>query len=222
MPSVPFPAASPGGRPRGTRMLGCAFAVLAHLTAAALTFTSTPALAGTPDAAQLDRVRETRPSALRHLVIHREAKAIPAHTLHDSTEAATGLDAFGGKLLVVNFWATWCVPCRKEMPALDRLEAALGGDDFAVIAINLDRNGQEKAREFYAEFRLENLAVYTDPRGRFARAAGALGLPATLLVEPGGAEIGRLVGEAAWDAPAVISWLGNSVPGILDATASDY
>jgi thiol-disulfide isomerase/thioredoxin len=110
---------------------------------------------------------------------------------------------FAGKTVLLNFWATWCVPCRTEMPALDRLEAAMGGDRFQVVAINLDLNDATRARAFLDNIGVKQLAFYSDPTmGIFAglkRRGLAFGLPTTLLVDGKGCRIGVMEGPAAWD-----------------------
>lgn len=102
-----------------------------------------------------------------------------------------------GKVVLVNFWATWCAPCVVEMPYLDALQARYGSDDFEVIAVSMDRT-LEDARRFYQEHQLTNLALYHDQSFRAAMEAGARGLPLTVLYDRSGAEIGRLDGEAEW------------------------
>ncbi|KPP82293.1 MAG: Thiol:disulfide oxidoreductase TlpA [Oceanicaulis sp. HLUCCA04] len=109
-----------------------------------------------------------------------------------------------GKLVLVNFWATWCAPCVVEMPALDALQAELGSDDFEVIAISMDRT-MEEARRFYDENGINALGLYHDPALRAAIAAGSRGLPTTILYDRHGGEIGRLSGEAEWDSEDAIA-----------------
>lgn len=178
-----------------------------------------PATANVADsisAETLAAVREHRTGTLSRLVIHQEPRAIPEHELRDAEDNPVSLVDHRGKILIVNFWATWCVPCRKEMPALDRLHATLGGESFAVLAINIDRNGLEKSRAFYDEHQIRSLAIHVDPGGKFAAATRVLGLPATLLVDPAGNEIGRLTGEAEWDAPEAIKFFET----LLELTAT--
>ena len=115
----------------------------------------------------------------------------------------TSLAAFSGRVVLVNLWATWCVPCRAEMPTLDNLEAELGGKDFTVVAINVDVQNPERARAFLEEIGVKNLDFYSDPSlGVFNTLKGrglAFGLPTTLLVDGRGCKIGIVEGPAAWD-----------------------
>lgn len=110
-------------------------------------------------------------------------------------ETAAGLK---GKVVLLNIWATWCVPCREEMPQLDELQAELGGTGFEVVAINIDKGGADKARSFLEETGVENLALYTDPSGKLFATLKAVGMPTTLLIDTQGKEMGRLVGPADW------------------------
>jgi thiol-disulfide isomerase/thioredoxin len=112
------------------------------------------------------------------------------------------LAAFRGRTVLVNLWATWCAPCKVEMPALDRLQAALGGPDFQVVAINLDTRNLDRPKAWLAENGIARLAYYADPGGRVLPAVvrdGELaGLPTTLLVTPDGCEAAILRGPAEW------------------------
>ena len=105
---------------------------------------------------------------------------------------------FKGKIVLLNIWASWCVPCREEMPQLDKLQAELGAKDFEVVAVNIDRGGGNKAKIFLEETGATHLAPYTDPSGILFAAVKAVGMPTTLLIDPDGKEIGRLVGPADW------------------------
>ncbi len=115
----------------------------------------------------------------------------------------TSLKAFAGKTLLVNVWATWCVPCRAEMPALDRLEGALGSDRFAVVAVNVDQGKPERARAFLDEIGVKHLAFYADPSFAIVKDLKkrglALGLPTTILVDGKGCRVGGVEGPAEWD-----------------------
>lgn len=112
---------------------------------------------------------------------------------------------FTGKAVLLNLWATWCAPCRAEMPALDRLQAEIGGDDFEVVAVNVDVRNEARAREFLNEVSVTSLAFYSDPSLRIfnslKRRGRALGLPVTLLIDANGCAIGGIEGPAEWDSP---------------------
>ncbi|MBI1263722.1 MAG: redoxin family protein [Alphaproteobacteria bacterium] len=115
-----------------------------------------------------------------------------------------------GKVILVNFWATWCPPCVVEMPALDALQARLGSDRFEVVAISMDRR-IEDAEAFYAERGLEHLALYFDPNMNMGFAAGARGLPLSVLYDSQGREIGRLDGDADWASPEAIALMEAAI-----------
>lgn len=118
---------------------------------------------------------------------------------------ATSLKDFKGKVTLVNLWATWCAPCRHEMPSFDRLQAELGSNVFEVITINVDRGeqGLEKAKDFFQEIGLQHLTLYHENDNKafsyFTSKVGAYGLPATILVDHNGNELGKLNGAAEWD-----------------------
>jgi thiol-disulfide isomerase/thioredoxin len=106
-----------------------------------------------------------------------------------------------GKVVLLNIWATWCVPCREEMPQLNALQAELGGPDFEVAAINIDKGGTDKAKAFLEETGAKDLAFYADPSGKLFATLKAVGMPTTLLLNAQGEEMGRLVGPADWASP---------------------
>jgi thiol-disulfide isomerase/thioredoxin len=121
---------------------------------------------------------------------------------HDGAGTSRKLADWAGRTILVNLWATWCVPCRKEMPALDALEAGLGGPRFEVVAINIDTRDSAKPRAWLSEVGITRLAYYADPSAKvFQDLKGiglGFGLPTTLLVDPKGCEIGSMAGPAEW------------------------
>jgi thiol-disulfide isomerase/thioredoxin len=124
---------------------------------------------------------------------------LPEARFQDAGGHERSLADWRGKVVLVNLWATWCLPCRKEMPALDRLQMALGSGQFEVVAISVDRTGLPGAKKFLEEANVERLALYADASARLASTLRAVGLPATILLDSQGREVGRLFGAAAWD-----------------------
>jgi thiol-disulfide isomerase/thioredoxin len=122
---------------------------------------------------------------------------------------------FAGQTILVNLWATWCVPCRQEMPALDRLQAALGGDDFSVVAVNVDVRNPERAQAFLADIGVSGLDFYADPTSKvlseLKRRGLALGLPTTVLVDGKGCRIGVVEGPAEWDSDDAKALIGAAI-----------
>lgn len=121
------------------------------------------------------------------------------------------LDDFRGRVVLLNVWATWCVPCREEMPTLDALEAELGGPGFEVLALSIDRAGAGVVQRFFDEIGISRLTMYLDTTMRSATALRAFGLPTTLLIGRDGREIGRLVGPADWNDPEMVAFLRQYV-----------
>lgn len=109
------------------------------------------------------------------------------------------LQDFAGKHVVVNFWATWCAPCRKEMPMLSALQDEFGGETFEVITIATGRNSIPGIRKFLEEVGVDNLPLYLDPKSKLGREMGVLGLPITVILDPKGREIARMRGDAEWN-----------------------
>ena len=127
---------------------------------------------------------------------------IPDLAFADASGAPKTLADWRGKTVLVNLWATWCVPCRKEMPALEALQAKLGGTKFEVVAINIDPRDTEKPKAWLKEVGIEKLAYYADPKGKVfqdLKAVGrAFGMPTTLLIDRNGCELGTIAGPAEW------------------------
>ncbi|MGH6959882.1 MAG: TlpA family protein disulfide reductase, partial [Dongiaceae bacterium] len=125
----------------------------------------------------------------------------PASAFQDAQGREIRLADFAGRVVLVNLWATRCAPCVDELPALDRLQAELGGDDFMVLALSLDHLGSEVVPPFLAKLGIEHPGIYLDPQRAIGRELGVEGLPTTLLLDRQGRIVGMLLGAAAWDAP---------------------
>ena len=120
------------------------------------------------------------------------------------------LSDYAGKHVVLNFWATWCAPCRKEMPQLSELQAELGGDGFEVVTIATGRNPPQAMQRFFEEIGVDNLPLHMDPKQALAREMAVMGLPITVILNPEGQEIARMRGDADWSsdsAKAIVSAL---------------
>ena len=123
------------------------------------------------------------------------------------------LEAFRGKVVVLNLWATWCAPCRKEMPSLDRLQARFTDQPVVVLALSVDRAGPERVQAFLNEVGIRQLHVYRDPKAVALRTLRVPGLPATLLVDKEGSEVARVLGIAEWDGPSAVEAVQQLVAG---------
>jgi thiol-disulfide isomerase/thioredoxin len=131
-------------------------------------------------------------------------KPAPDAVFRDAEGRERTLADFRGRVVLVSLWATWCGPCREEMPTLDALQARLGGRDFEVLAISQDRAGAAKARAFLDGIGVKHLPFYIDSSMKSARAFGAFGLPTSILYGRDGREIGRMVGDADWAGEAAV------------------
>jgi thiol-disulfide isomerase/thioredoxin len=139
--------------------------------------------------------------AMEKFIFAPEARQAPTDGFLAGGET-TSLRAFRGRVTLVNFWATWCAPCLRELPALDALEGALGGKDFAVVAVAADPKGPEAAAAFLDKLGVERLGHYADPKLKLVIATGgSAALPLSILYDREGREIGRLLGEADWSSP---------------------
>jgi thiol-disulfide isomerase/thioredoxin len=155
----------------------------------------------------------------KNFIMHEGPEARAAVRFEDSQGQPRSLADFRGKVVLLNIWATWCVPCRREIPALDHLGAALNGADFAIVAVSIDRKGIDAVRSLFAELDVRRLAIYVDSSGQAARAVRAPGLPISLVIDRDGREVGRVIGPAEWDDGATIDFLRGV---ISHASQSDH
>lgn len=133
------------------------------------------------------------------------AKPAPRLGVRNRDGNAVGLDDFRGKVVLINFWATWCGPCIREMPSLVRLQAARGGSGFTVIGLSQDPEGWPVVVPFLKKYKLAALPVYVDENTAVSRAMGIRGLPTSVLIDREGREIGRLAGLAEWDSAEALA-----------------
>jgi thiol-disulfide isomerase/thioredoxin len=148
--------------------------------------------------ANFDGLNALRDGDMKKMVVHSTPTEPAQIAFFDETGAEITLADFKGKSILVNLWATWCAPCRKEMPSLAQLQSDKGGDTFEVVTIATIRNAPGAIDKFFADAGITNLAKNEDPKGTLARALGVAGLPMTLLIDRDGREVGRLPGDADW------------------------
>jgi thiol-disulfide isomerase/thioredoxin len=158
--------------------------------------------------------------ASKQFIMHSQPKPVADIRFEDDKGQSRSLADFHSKIVLLNIWATWCIPCRKEMPALDRLQTTLGSGDFEVVPLSIDRGGMDVVRKFYGEMGLQKLGNYRDNSGGATRELGAVGIPTTLLIDRGGREIGRLIGPAEWDSPEMVEFIRCVISGGGEAQAS--
>lgn len=132
---------------------------------------------------------------------------LPEIRFVDGDGRALSLRDFRGRPILLNIWATWCVPCRKEMPSLDRLQAKFDASQFLVLTLSIDQRGIPAVKQFYQELGLKSLGIYVDQPGAVLGLVGAPGVPTTLFLNGEGQEIGRKIGPAEWDGPETIAVL---------------
>jgi thiol-disulfide isomerase/thioredoxin len=136
---------------------------------------------------------------MARFVFKKAPEPLPEVKFVDDSGKERTLKDWHGRTVLLNVWATWCIPCRKEMPSLEKLQAALGSKAFEVVAISADRGGIDAAKKFLDQIKVSKLGLYADPTVRLAANLKVVGMPATLLVDGEGREIGRLLGPAEWD-----------------------
>lgn len=153
---------------------------------------------GLADTARLEALRQ---GEMRKLLFHAEPQTVSDAAFLDEAGQELTLDAFRGQYLLLNFWATWCAPCREEMPSLDALQQEFGGEMFQVVTISTGRDQPAAIRRFFESVGVTALPQYRDTGQALARQMGVLGLPVSVIVDTEGREIARLRGGADWSAP---------------------
>ena len=184
---------------------------------AATTLGANPVLA---EPINLSAISELRAGDMKKLLIHKQPKEMAPLGFLDENGLETSLEAYKGKVVLLNFWATWCPPCLAEMPAIDDLQADLGGDDFAVVTIATGRNPLPAIKRFFKKAEIENLPILRDPRQAFSRANGVFGLPTTLILNKEGLEIARMQGDADWHSDEALLLLKALLPEKIAETES--
>jgi thiol-disulfide isomerase/thioredoxin len=170
--------------------------------AAALVFLLAPAL-GAADEGEADMPDRTK---LGEFVPSPQPYLAPAISLADPSGRSVELSKLQGKPVLVNLWATWCEPCLREMPSLERLQSRLG-EQITVLAVSEDRGGNKAVEPFIAKLGLKSVKIYIDPKSEVGHAFGARGLPTSFLIDREGKVRGRVEGAAEWDSPKILGVL---------------
>lgn len=144
-------------------------------------------------------------------LVKADRPAVPDLAFKDSTGAEIKLSKWQGRVVLLNLWATWCAPCRKEMPTLNDVQKQLGSKDFEVVALSVDRKGLEASSAFLKETGADSLGLYVDATTQSLEELQAFGLPVTLLIDRKGREIGRLLGPAEWNSAEAIALMKAAI-----------
>ncbi len=166
-------------------------------------------------ASPLDRqtILDMRTGEMRKLAVYKTPIELPVYALVDMDNNDHSMDEFKGKYVLVNFWATWCAPCRKEMPSLDALQKKLRSDNFEVVLIATGRNPPPAIRKFFKEAKLNSLTTLRDPTHQLANMLGIYGLPISIILNPEGKEMARMQGDANWNSPEAVAFLQALIAG---------
>jgi len=177
-------------------------AVLAGIYGMGRSRSNPAAAACAPAVAAARRIAPLARGEVAAVTVARAPFRVPDLVFRDAHGHERKLSDWRGRTVLLNLWATWCVPCRKEMPALDRLQAALGGDKFEVVTVNIDTRDPEKPLAFLKEAGVSQLDYFSDQSAKVFQelklAGKAFGMPTTLIVDPNGCEIGEMAGPAEW------------------------
>ena len=148
-------------------------------------------------------------TSIKNLVINKELKKYEDLTFFDSKKEQINLKDFKGKLILLNFWATWCAPCKEEMPSLDLLDKKASLDNLKIFPINVGQESEEKAINFFNDLKIKNLDTYFDSPITLAKKFGLRGIPTTILLNKDGLEFARIVGSINFENEEFIGWLSN-------------
>ena len=146
---------------------------------------------------------------IKNLVIHKDPKIYDNVTFKNIDQIDIDLSSYQGKLLILNFWATWCAPCREEMPSLDLLQADTKFDNLKIFPINIGQENLAKSETFFEELDIQNLNIYLDPYINLAKKFSLRGIPTTILLDKDGKEFARIIGSIDFKDEKFINWLST-------------
>ena len=155
--------------------------------------------------------RDFAVGSMAAFLVKAERPAVPDLVFKDSAGSEVNLSKWQGRVVLLNLWATWCAPCRKEMPTLNEVQKQLGSKDFEVVALSVDRKGLEASSAFLKDTGADALGLYVDETTKSLGDVQALGLPVTLLIDRKGREIGRLLGPAEWNSAEAMALMKAAI-----------
>lgn len=156
-------------------------------------------------AADLAAMEAARAGDMRKLTLSSDPPDVSHAPLEDESGNPRSLSEWQGKPVLINFWATWCAPCREEMPSLERLQKKMADTPFEVVTVATGRSDARGVDKFLNEIGVTELPRLRDPKMQMARDMGVLGLPVSVLVDADGKEVARLIGDADWDTPEAVA-----------------
>ena len=145
----------------------------------------------------------------KNIVINDELKAYDNLYFFDQYNKQINLDRYRGKLVLLNFWAIWCAPCKEEMPSLDKLKVNKKLNNIEIFPINIGNDSIEKSKEFFKDLNIKNLKLYFDPKINLAKELSLRGVPTTVLVNKNGEEFARIIGIVDFEDPSIVDWLSK-------------
>ncbi len=155
-----------------------------------------------------DKTKDIIEGELRKFIFSDGTKTLPNPVVLDMDENVVEIGS-NNDILVINFWATWCAPCKKEMPSLNNLAENMKYDDVRIITVASGRNSKEAIESFFSDNDLVNLNKFRDPRGKIAMSYGVTALPTTVVIDPSGKEIGRIIGDIDWNTENIRAFFRN-------------
>ncbi len=148
---------------------------------------------------------------IKNLIVHKDKKKIENIEFTKSKGQKVSLDNYKSKPLIINFWATWCAPCKKEMPSLDRLKNQSYFKEINIIPINIGGDSFEKSKFFFDKLEIKNLEIFTGSGPEFSQLFKIRGLPTTILIDKNGFEVGRIVGYIDFNDQLLLEWLSKNL-----------
>ena len=146
---------------------------------------------------------------IKNLIINKELKKINSLSFLDAQNNKINLDEYQGKLILINFWATWCAPCKEEMPSLDKLQANKKLIDLKILPINVGQDKIDKAQNFFKDLEIKNLEIYFDTSINLAKKFSLRGIPTSILIDKDGHEFARIVGSIDFNDDKFVDWLSS-------------